>query len=339
MSTPERVIQSPATRLRNLLSYNTTQMLHVVAKLGIADLLDEPRTADDLAQTVGAHPRALYRLLRALTHVGVFAEDDTRRFQLTPMAELLRADAAGSLRAFALSYGEHWWWAPWGRLLQTVQTGTTAFEREMGQSFFDYLQQHPQAAAIFNANMTSMSARELPEIVSGYDFAGAGVLVDVGGGHGALVTAILQSGARRNVMLFDRPAVIEGARSELAAAGLAERCTLVAGSFFDAIPPGGDTYPLKDIIHDWDDARVLAILRNCKRAMDTDARLLLIERVLPADGEAAVGKMVDITMMVLTGGMERTEAEYRALLEQAGFELRRTVFTHSAASVLEAVPA
>jgi hypothetical protein len=333
------LLQSPATRLRNLLSYNTTQMVYVAARLGIADLLAEgPRDADDLARTVGAHPRSLYRLLRALTHVGVFAEDAQRRFRLTPTAELLRADAPGSMRAFVLSYGENWWWEPWGRLLETVQIGTTAFERAMGQSFFEYLDAHPQAAAVFNANMTAMTERDVPEVVTTYDFSGAGLLVDVGGGHGALVSAILQAGGRAAAMLFDRASVIEGARAHLAAAGLADRCKLVAGSFFEAIPEGGDTYTLKDIIHDWDNERALAILRNCRRAMGTDAKLLLIERVLPADGESAIGKVIDVTMMVLTGGMERTESEYRALLEQAGFSLRRVVYTHSGASVLEAVP-
>jgi len=165
------------------------------------------------------------------------------------------------------------------------------------------------------------------------------VLVDVGGGHGALVSAILQAGGRAQAVLFDQAAVIDGARAELAAAGVADRCTLVAGNFFESIPPGGDTYTLKDIIHDWDDERARAILRNCRRTMAMNAKLLLIERVLPADGEPAIGKMVDITMMVQTGGMERTEAEYRALLEQGGFSLRRVVFTQSAASVLEATPA
>jgi hypothetical protein len=340
MTPPERVIQSPATRLRNLLSYNTTQMLYVVAKLGIADLLvDGPKRFDELAAAAGVHPRSLYRLLRALTHVGVFAEDGARRFRLTPMADLLRADAPGSLRAFALSYGEVWWWAPWGRLLETVQTGKTGFDEAMGQGLFDFLDRHPDAAAIFNANMTAMTARDVPELVTTYDFSGAGVLVDIGGGHGALVSAILQAGSRASAILFDRAPVIAGARRQLEAAGVADRCTLIAGSFFDSVPQGGDTYTLKDILHDWDDTRALAILRNCRRAMNAGDKLLLIERVLPAGGEAAIGKMVDITMMVLTGGMERTEDEYRLLLEQTGFTLRRVLFTHSATSVLEAVPA
>ena len=340
MSGSGRAIQSPAARLRNLLNYNTTQMLYVAAKLGIADLLaDGPRSADDLAKTVGAHPRCLYRLLRALTHVGVFAEDDAKWFRLTPMAELLRSDAPGSLRPFALSYGEHWWWKPWGRLLESVQTGATAFDAEMGQGLFEYLARHPDAAATFNANMTSMTERDIPELVASYDFAGDGVLVDVGGGHGALVSAILQSGKRRKTVLFDRATVIEGARAQLEAAGVAQRCTFVAGSFFESIPEGGDTYALKDIIHNWDDEHASEILRTCRRAMSADARLLLIERMLPPGGEAAIGKIVDVTMMVLTGGMERTEAEYRALLEGCGFNLRQVTFTHSAASVLEAVAA
>jgi hypothetical protein len=339
MSSPGKLIQSPATRLRNLLSYNTTQMLYVAATLGIADrLADGPRTADELAAATGSHPRALYRLLRALTHVGVFAEDDARRFRLTPMAELLREGVPGSLRPAALSYGQPWWWTPWGGLLETVRTGKTAFDATMGQGLFEYLQAHPDAAAVFNANMTAMTAQDIPELVSTYDFGGPGLLVDIGGGHGALVTAILRTAPRERALLFDQPQVIDGARAQMAAAGLAGRCTFAAGSFFDTIPAGGDTYTLKDIIHDWDDTQALRILRNVRRAMTADARLLLIERVLPPDGEPAVGKMVDVTMMVLTGGMERTAAEYRSLLEAAGFTLRGVHFTHATNSVLEAMP-
>jgi hypothetical protein len=275
--------------------------------------------------------------LRGLTHVGVFAEDDTKQFSLTPMGNLLRTGVPGSLHAFVLSYGEPWWWTPWGRLLETVRTGTTAFDATMGQGLFEYLQQHPEAATVFNANMAAMTGRDIPELVSTYDFGGAGVLVDIAGGHGALVSAILQAGRRAKAILFDRPEVIAGARAPLEAAGVADRVILAAGSFFESIPGGGDMYTLKDIIHDWDDARAIEILRNCRRAMTADAKLLLIERVLPAGGEAAVGKMVDVTMMVMTGGQERTEAEYRALLEAAGFTLRGVHFTHSTNSVIEAV--
>lgn len=332
-------LASPATRLRRLLNYNTTQMVHVAARLGIAELLAAgPRPVAELATAAGAHPGALYRLLRALSHVGVFAEEPGRRFRLTPMANLLRAEVAGSLRAFALSYGEPWWWQAWGRLEHSVRTGETAFEAAHGERLFDYLDRNPDAAAIFDANMTAMTERELPELVATYDFSGAGLLVDVGGGRGALVAAVLAAGVRVRAVLFDRPAVLAGARAFLEAAGVADRCELAGGSFFETIPEGGDTYTLKDIIHDWDDERALAILRNCRRAMADSAKLLLIERVLPEGAEPAVGKLVDITMLVLTGGLERTEDEYRRLLDRAGFVLRATVFTHSAASVLEARP-
>jgi hypothetical protein len=333
------MIASPATRLRQLLNYNTTQMLHVAAKLGIADLLaDGPCDAELLAARAGVHPRCLYRLLRALAALGVFEEDAQRRFRLTPVGELLRADARGSLRAFALSYGEPWWWNAWGRLLHTVRTGETAFDAAHGTGLFAFLDRDPEAAAIFHGNMTSMTQQDLQEIVTTYDFSGPGLLVDVGGGHGALVCALLGSGKRTRAMLFDQPAVVAGARARLEADGVADRCELVAGSFFESVPRGGDTYVLKDILHDWDDQRSLAILRNCRRAMGAGAKLLLVERLLPPDNEPAVGKLVDVTMMVMTGGMERTEAEYRALLDAAGFDLRTTVFTYAGSSVLEAVP-
>ncbi len=338
MRAADKPLMSPANRLRNLLNYNTTQMLYVVARLDIAGrLAGGPRTAADLAAETGVHPDALYRVLRALTHVGVFAEDDAKRFGLTAMAELLRGDVPGSLRPAALSYGAPWWWQPWGGLYETVRTGRTAFDSTMGQGLFGYLQQHPDDAAVFNANMTAMTRQDIPELVSTYDFGGAGVLVDVGGGHGALVTAILQAGRRERATLFDQADVIAGARASIEAAGLLGRCTFVAGSFFDTVPAGGDTYTLKDIIHDWDDEQALRILRNVRRAMTGDARLLLIERILPAGGEPAIGKMVDVTMMVLTGGRERTEAEYRTLLEAAGFTVRGVHFTHSSNSVIEAV--
>jgi hypothetical protein len=192
---------------------------------------------------------------------------------------------------------------------------------------------------VFNANMSAMTGQDIPELVSTYDFGGPGVLVDVGGGHGALVSAILQTGRRERAILFDQAGVIDGARGRIEAAGLADRCTLAAGSFFDTVPGGGDTYTLKDVIHDWDDAQSIRILRTVRGAMSDDAKLLLIERVLPPGGEPAIGKMVDVTMMVLTGGLERTEAEYRTLLEAAGFTLRAVHFTHAANSVIEAVPA
>lgn len=325
-------------RLGQMLNYSLTQMIYVAAKLNIADLLaNGPRSVEEIAATVGAHPRSLYRLLRALASLGIFEEDSNGRFGLTPLAELLQTEREGSLHPFALSYGEPWWWDAWGRLLHSVQTGETAFNSVHGQSLFEYLDQHLEAAKIFNANMRSMTAGEAKTLANAYDFSQTRLLVDVGGGLGTMATAVLQAQPGAKAILFDLPSVIAGARGYLAA-GSEGRCQLVAGSFFEWVPRGGDTYLLKDIIHDWDDARSIAILRNCRRAMSESAKLLLIERVIPPGNEPAEGKLVDISMLVMTGGMERTESEYRALLEAAGLRMMKIIPTGVSASIIQAAP-
>jgi hypothetical protein len=322
-----------------MLNYSLTQMIYVVAKLNVADLLaNGPKSVEEIAAIVGAHPRSLYRLLRALASLGIFEQDSNGRFRLTPLAELLQAEGEGSLHPFALSYGEPWWWDAWGRLLHSVQTGETAFNSVHGQSLFEYLDQHLEAAKIFNANMRSMTAGEAQALASAYDFTKTRLLVDVGGGLGTMATAILQSQPEAKAILFDLPSVIAGARGYLAA-GIETRCQLVAGSFFEWVPRGGDTYLLKDIIHDWDDARSIAILRNCRHAMSDSAKLLLIERVIPPGNEPADGKLVDISMLVMTGGMERTESEYRALLEAAGLRMTEIIPTGVSASIIQSAPA
>jgi hypothetical protein len=333
------MIDSPKTLMGRMVGgYRATQMVYVAAKLGIADLLVAgPRSAQELALATGAHAPSLYRLLRTLSSLGVFAEDESERFALTPLAQLIRSDTRDSLRPFVLSYGEPWWWESWGNLLHSVQTGETAFDHLHGMGFFDYLEQDPEAAEIFNANMTAMTGLEAQGIVAAYDFDGIETLVDIGGGHGELLTGILRAHPGMRGVLFDQPRVIEGAKDHLDRL-IADRCELVAGSFFESIPDTGDAYILKDIIHDWDDESALRILRNCHSAIAGRARLLLIERVIPPGNEAAAGKMVDINMLVLTGGSERTDEEYRRLLEAAGFELSRIVPTRSGTSVIESLP-
>jgi hypothetical protein len=321
-----------------MLNYSSTQMIYVAAKLNIADFLaNGPKSVEEIAATVGAHPRSLYRLLRALASLGIFEEDSNGRFGLTPLAELLRTEGEGSFHAFALSYGEPWWWDAWGRLLHSVQTGGAAFNFVHDQSLFEYLDQHPDAAKIFNANMRSMTAGEAQSVVGAFDFSNSSLVIDVGGGLGTMATAVLQSHPKTRAILFDLPSVVAGAREHLAD-GVKDRCQFVAGSFFEWVPLGGDTYLLKDIIHDWDDARSVAILRNCRRAMSDPAKLLLIERIIPPGNDPAVGKLVDISMLVMTGGMERTENEYRALLEAAGFRMQAIIPTGIGSSIIEAVP-
>lgn len=340
MTEKSNLDDSPANSLSRMLTYNLTQMLYVVVKLGIPDALATgPRHVDELAAVVGAHSGSLYRVLRALASQGVFDENPEGQFALTPVSELLRVDVPGSLRPFALLYGEPWWWSAWGNLLHSVRTGETAFDSVFGMGLFDYLHQSPQAASIFNANMTAMTAQEAQAVVAAYDFSTIRTLVDVGGGHGELVSAALRAYPELRAVVFDQPAVVEGTRLRLAATGLDQRCEITGGSFFESIPAGGDIYTLKDILHDWDDEKAITILRNCRRSMNDSARLLVMERILPPGNDPMIGKLIDITMLVFTGGRERTQAEYAALLEAAGFKVTGIFSSTLDTSVIEARPA
>ncbi|MFN8547113.1 MAG: methyltransferase [Candidatus Eisenbacteria bacterium] len=223
-------------------------------------------------------------------------------------------------------------------MLHSVQTGETAFDSIHGMGLFDYLRQSPEATEIFHANMTAMTVQEAQAVVAAYDFSNTRVLVDVGGGHRALANAILRAHPQLHALVFDQPSVIEGTRIRLESAGVLDRCAVRGGSFFDSVPAGGDTYTLKDILHDWDDDASLAILRNCRRSMSSSARLLVIERVIPVGNDPMIGKLIDIGMLVLTGGQERTEAEYRALLEAAGFRQSAIVAAGEGTSVVETIP-
>jgi O-methyltransferase domain/Dimerisation domain len=316
-----------------------TQLLYVAAKLGIADLLYEgAKSSEELAQAVGAHPRALYRVLRALASLGIFAEEQEQRFCLTPMADLLRTEAPTSLQPFALLCGEEWVWRAEGALLYSVRTGQAAFNQVHGMGTFDYYHQHAEAAACFQAAMASLSGHEVAAILAAYDFTRMATIIDVGGGQGALLAAILQTYPHARGILFDRPAVVASAESLLAAAGIAERCPRVAGDFFQTLPDGGDVYMFKRVIHDWDDPQAKVILTQCRRVMAAHSRLLVMECVLPPGNTPSLGKLGDITMLVHYGALERTEAEYRVLLEAAGFRLERIIPTQAGLSIIEGVP-
>jgi hypothetical protein len=321
-----------------LTGYWVSQALYVAAKLGIADLLSAgPRDPEDLAGTVSAHPRSLYRLLRALASIGVFRELDDGRFALTPLAEGLRGDAPDSMRAWALMMGEEQYRA-WGDLLGSVRTGRTGFKAVFGESLFDYLATRPETAAVFDAAMTSIHGRETDAVVDVYDFAPYRVLADVGGGNGSTIRGILGRCPTLQGILFDLPGVIERGRRGNEEAGFAERCRLVAGSFFESVPEGADVYLLRHIIHDWDDDKAVAILRTVRRAMQPSARLLIVESVIPPGNEPSFGKLLDLAMLVVPGGLERTESEYRAILGAAGFQLVRVVPTRAEVSIIEAIP-
>lgn len=324
---------------RMLTGYWVSQALHVAARLKLADLVaDEPKTADELATSTQTHAPSLYRLLRALASLGVFAEGGQGRFGLTPMAECLRSDVPGSQWASAMMIGEGFYLA-WGELLHCVRTGGTGFEKIYGRPVFDHLASHPEQAALFDQAMISFHGHETAAMVEAYDFAGVRRLVDVGGGNGTTLAGILSAQPAMRGTLFDLPGVVERAREHLKAAGVLHRCEVVAGSFFDTIPAGADAYLLRHIIHDWDDDQSLQILRHVRSAIAPAGRLLVVETVIEPGNEPSIGKLLDLAMLVLPGGMERTSEEYRRLYERAGFRLTRVVPTAAEVSVVEGAPA
>lgn len=316
-----------------------TQALRVVAELGIADLLAQgARSIDELAAETGAHAPSLYRFMRALASCGVFSETNEERvFELTPMAELLRADVEGSLRPVAIFMGADWHWQVWGDAVYSARTGRAAWEHVHGKEVFPYFAEHAGAARVFDDAMTSFSKMVAKDVVEAYDFSSIGKLADIAGGHGSLLAAILRANAHMKGLLFDVPQVIAGAQSQLEAEGVAERCELASGDFFESVPAGADAYLMKHIIHDWDDARAIAILKNCHRAMTETGKLLLVEMVIPPGNEPHFGKIQDLEMLLSPGGLERTAEEFRGLLAAAGFELTRIIPTASPMSVIEGV--
>jgi hypothetical protein len=314
--------------------YWYTQTIYVAAKLGLAELVkDGPRSPQDLAQATGTQPRALYRLLRALASLGIFIEEQGG-FALTPLAECLLDPA---MKALATMRGEFQYRA-WGELLFSVQTGKSAFQKVYGKPIFDYFSEHPETGKVFDLAMTGVHGRETDAMLEAYDFTGIGTLADIGGGNGSVLMAILRRYPAMQGILYDLSGVADRARANIEAAGLAGRCRVVAGNFFETVPAGADGYLMRHIIHDWDDEQSLTILRHCHAAMGQGGKLLVVEGVVPAGNEPSVSKFFDLAMLVLPGGMERTEDEFRQLFEAAGFRLTRMVPTRTWVSVLECQP-
>lgn len=324
--------------------YPSAQVVHVAAQLRLADLLaDGPRRVEDLAAATGTHPPSLARLVRALAALGVLAQEPDGRVSLTDLGAPLRSGVPDSVRNLVLFRVGEWYWRAWGDLLYSVRTGEPAFDRVFGMSNFAYWAHDPEAGAVHDAFFTAMARSTTAPLVAAYDFSRFGTVVDVGGSNGPLVAGILQANPMVRGVLFDLPHVVEGAAPALSEAGVADRCAVVGGSFFEAVPSGGDAYVLKYIIHDWDDARAAAILRRVREAIAPHGVLLLIEQVLPermeADATALQRARLDLQMLLLTpGGRERSESGYRSLLREAGFELRRVIPTESPFSILESVP-
>jgi hypothetical protein len=317
--------------------YTVSRMVYICAKLNLAELLAAgPRDSDDLAGACGANVGALYRLLRATASLGLFTEVGPRRFALTPMGASLKPNAPGAARNTILALAGPWMWSTWGEFEHSIRTGNTAAEKVLGKNIFEWFGSHPEEAALFNDAMIGVHGQEPEAVAKAFDFSRLGTLVDIGGGTGNLISAILKASPRLKGVIYDLPHVAGPARDRLKALGLADRCTVSGGSFFDSVP-AGDGYTLSHIIHDWDEASCLKILGNCKKA-NPKAPVMIVEMVIPPGDTPHPGKLLDITMLVAPGGMERTADEYGALLAKAGYRMTRVVPTESAVSVVEGVP-
>lgn len=325
--------------MRLINGYQVSQALHAAAFLGVADQLkDGPKSGDFLARACGAHPASLYRLLRALAAIGVFHEAANMEFSLTRLGACLTGDATGSARNYARWIGTPGQWASWGNLLHSIKSGECAQQFTCGVDAWTYRRQHPDEHAVFNAAMAGNSRLEAQSVLEAYDFNRFGTVVDVGGGQGLLLKQILADYPAIHGILFDQPQVVASADRDLASTGLAPRCRIVAGNFFDSVPDGGDAYVMKAILHDWNDDRSIAILRTCRKAMAPAATLLIIERVIGPRNQSPEGKFSDLNMMVQYAALERTSEEFGDLLQSGGFEITGVVPTRSSLSIVVGRP-
>ncbi len=330
--------QSPRDQLYDMYrAFSITQALYVVAKLGIADYLrDGPARSDKLGQKVGANSKALFRVMRHLAAVGVFAQDSSRRFRLTPLGELLCTDHPDSMRHGVIMNGEEIYRAI-GELLHTVRTGETAFNHLYGKGHFEYLGEHPEASSTFNKAMAQTLRRQKNPIES-YNFKDNRLVVDIGGGRGDLIASVLVANPAMKGILFDLPQGAAEAQSILKAKGVEERCQIKAGSFFDSIPAGGDVYMLSRILHDWPDEKAAVILANCRKSIKEGGTLLIRENVLPEQDPEEKATELDVIMLAVTGGEERTESEWKNLLESAQFKVTRFRRKTGELDLIEAKP-
>ena len=333
----------PVAMMQMIGGFRVARSIYVAAQLGIADVLaDGSKTIEELAQATETDAPSLYRVLRALAGVGIFAENESGQFSLTPPAEFLRSDVPESLRASVMLFGEEWHWSLWGDMLHSVKTGEPAFDHLYEKGFYEFYNQNPEFAKNSSESKTSMVSRASASLINNYDFSSIGKVVDIGvaGGYGSTLVSLLKANPTMKGVLYDFPPVIEGTKPVIEAAGLTERCELIAGDCVESVPSGGDAYILMFVVHNWDDERAIKILKNCHKGMAEDSRLLLIEMIMPKGNDPFVGKVVDLESLLLTpGGYERTEAQYSSLLEAAGFKLTKIIPTQTANSVIEAVRA
>jgi hypothetical protein len=317
------------------------ESVHVVAALDVADLLAHaPRSADELAEATGVSASSLQRVLRALVTFNVFSQDSDGRFAMAPMGEFLKRDAEGSLRSAALLFGGERGAKADELFLHCVRTGESAWGKLSGGNWVTWLQGNPEWTPLFNSMMTSYSTLHLTGVLEAYDFSHAATIVDVGGGHGKMISEILKKNPGMRGVLFDLPHAFEGGKRTITQAGLGDRCEVVSGNFFVSVPAGADAYVLSRVIHDWNDETAIAILKVVRQSIAPGGRLILLETMLRPDQRAVYPVLSDLNMLVRTGGCERTEAEYRVLYGGAGFELTRTVATISptGTTVIEGKP-
>lgn len=336
MGTSDQVVSPGRQMYDHIMGDIRFHLIYAVTELGIADLVASGKhDVDELAKAAGVNADILCRVLRALASFGVFVETDDGQFDLTDQARLLRDHPEGTLRDFVLYFGSGWRRQTWDQLLETLRSGEPCFDLAFGEPFFEHLQKHPDRAAVYNGVQASNSALLTPQIAFAYDFSQFDTLMDVGGGHGYLLAEILKATPDLKGILFDMPGVSKEDEGLLGREGVADRCTTVEGSFFDAVPAGADAIIMKSIIHDWDDDHSTRILVNCRNAVSPDGKILVCDVLLPGRNEPGVEKLLDLEMLAISGGRERTEAEFRRLLERAGLQLDNIYPTRVGISILE----
>ena len=310
-----------------------------LAQLGIPDLVEHgPKSAEELASRVGADPGALYRLMRATASVGVLSERPDRKFSETPLSAVLRSNAKPSLRAFAMMHGREWHGRGWTQLDYCVRTGKQALDKIYGMPIFQYFQQHPEEAQLFNQCMTDLSTIDGPAVADAYSFEGIRSIVDVAGGHGLLLATILERHPQMKGTLYEAAHVLEGAKNG-PLKPVMDRCTLAGGDMFSSVPAGADAYIMKHIIHDWPDDLCIKILKACRKGVNPGGKLLVVDNVIHPGNEFAPGKFMDLQMLIFPGGCERTEKQFSELFAAAGWKLSRVIPTVVPESIVEGVPA
>jgi hypothetical protein len=348
MNASQEVDTSPevppqVTMLQIISGFWLSRAVYIAAKLGLADLVKkQPKSAEELAQATDTHAPSLYRMLRALANAGIFAEDKDQRFHSTSLAATLQNDLPGSLRFFAMTELGEEHYPAWEHALYSVKTGEIAFNHRFGMPMWEFFAGNPENARIFYNAMANLTTLANEAILSSYNFSPFSKTVDVAGGHGSFIIGILKANPMMRGVLFDLPNVIEKAKQRIIEHGLADRCEAFGGDIFQSVPEGGDAYVLKWIIHDWNDEQSITILKNCRQAMAAGGKLLLVESLILSGNEPSFAKFGDLNMLVMTGGRERTESQYRELLAAAGFELSRIARARPAPStlcVIEAVRA